>query len=305
MILFLKRAIRDILTNKFLNAVTIVTIAFSVLIVSAFVLFFINASSIMNFWAKGIRIMVYLEPNIPKNNISGIQHEIEGMQGVLDVRFISKEEALKWFKKQMKKHAPLVDNLNENPLPDAFEILLEESLRNWENFEALAMQIETMSFVEEVEYGRKWLGQFTNIVSLFRLTGYAMGCLLFMAAVFFVANTIRLALYSRLEEVEIMRLVGATESFIKTPFYIQGIVQGAVGGIIGLGSLFVAFKFMVGNWKFEPENMSFGNDSSFQFLISNFHIKYLSPEIFFTILLGSIFLGWLGCYLSLKQFLKF
>lgn len=305
MIFFFKRAIRDILANKFLNAVTIVTIAFSVIIVSAFVLFFVNTGTIMDFWAKGIRIMAYLESDIPEKKIPEIQREIRTMQGVLDVRFVSKEDALEWFKKQMKQQASLVEYLDENPLPDAFEILLEESLRSWENFESLAIQVESLPFVEEVEYGRKWLGQFANIVSLFRLTGYAMGCLLFMAAVFFVANTIRLVLYSRVEEVEIMRLVGATESFIKTPFYIQGIIQGMMGGIIGLGVLFLAFRFMVGNWKFELGNSAFGDNSSFQFLISNFHIRFISLEFLLIILLGSTLLGLLGCYLSLKQFLKF
>jgi len=158
--------------------------------------------------------------------------------------------------------------------------------------------------VEEVEYGQQWMGRFMNLLNLFRLTGYALACLFFMAAVFFVANTIRLVLYSRREEVEIMRLVGASEGFIKDPFYIQSMIQGALGGVIGLGTLFVMFRFVVGDWTLEIGDWKLETASDFQFLISDFQIQFLSPEIFIGILLGSMFVGWLGCYISLRQFLK-
>lgn len=291
MTLFYKRTIQDILDNKFLNAVTIITIALSVLIVSAFVLFFINATDIMNASEKGIRIMAYLKPDIPKTMVLDVKQKIQGIYGIEDARFVSKEEALKQLKDQMKRQSSILMNLEENPLPDAFEVRIIASSQHLEDVEILAKQLESIPWVDEVEYGQKWLGRFTNIFNLFRLTGYAMGGIFFMAAVFIVANTIRLALYSRREEVEIMRLVGATDSFIKAPFYLEGLIQGTLGGIIGLAALFVAFKLI-------SSNIDQGFSSNF------FTIRFLSPEIFSSMLLGSIFVGWLGCYLSLKQFSK-
>ncbi len=89
------------------------------------------------------------------------------------------------------------------------------SSQSWKKVENLSGKIKSLPYVDDVEYGKKWLGRFTNIVSLFRLTGYGVGGLFFMAAVFIVANTIRLVLYSRREEIEIMRLIGASDSFIK------------------------------------------------------------------------------------------
>lgn len=304
MLHFFKRAIRDILANSFLSAVAIVTIALSVLIISAFALFFINAEAIMDFWTAGIRVMAYLNPDISEKDISDTQQDILGMNGVTDARFIPKKEALEQFRSQMKGQPSLIDNLRENPLPDAFEICMADASRNWEDFERLAKEIGSLSSVEDVEYGQTWLGRFIRIFNLFRLTGYALGCLFFMATVFFVANTIRLVLYSRQEEIEIMRLVGASESFIKDPFYIQSLIQGALGGFIGLGTLFVIFNFIIGNWELGIGNRGLSSASDFQFPITGFDPRFLPPDISIGIFLGSMFVGWLGCYLSLKQFLK-
>lgn len=291
MILHCKRAIQDILDNRFLNLVTIITIAISILIVSAFALFFVNASDIINSWKKGMRIMAYLKPDTTDINIAEIKLKIKGMYGVKDVTFISKNEALVHLKKQMRRQSSLLDNLKENPLPAAFEIRMITSSENQDKIEALATRLESLPMVDEVEYGQRWLGRFTNFFNLFKLTGYALGSLFFMATVFIIANTIRLVLYSRREEVEIMRLVGATDRFIKAPFYLEGIIQGALGGFIGLSVLFVIFIFISSNIE--------------QDLYSGlFTIRFLSLWAFCGIIFCSMFIGWLGCYLSLKQFLK-
>ncbi len=123
------------------------------------------------------------------------------------------------------------------------------------------------------------------------MAGYAMGTLFFVAAIFIVANTIRLVIYSRREEVEIMRLVGATDSFIKIPFYIVGLIQGALGAAIGTGLLYLLFSLMSVNVEQE-------------FLPELFRLKFIPPSILGAILIGSMLVGWLGCYISLKQFLK-
>lgn len=291
MILHYKRAIQDILDNRFLNLVTIITIAISILIVSAFALFFVNASDIINSWKKGMRIMAYLKPDTTDINIAEIKLKIKGMYGVKDVTFISKNEALDHLKKQMRRQSSLLDNLKENPLPAAFEIRMITSSENQDKIEALATRLESLPMVDEVEYGQRWLGRFTNFFNLFKLTGYALGSLFFMATVFIIANTIRLVLYSRREEVEIMRLVGATDRFIKAPFYLEGIIQGALGGFIGLSVLFFIFIFISSNIE--------------QDLYSGlFTIRFLSLWAFCGIIFCSMFIGWLGCYLSLKQFLK-
>jgi len=291
MMLFFKRAIDDIFQNRFLNFVTIITISLAILIASAFILFFVNTSEIINSWKRGLRIVAYLKPHIHNDDLISLERTIQSLDGVHTLRFISKQEALDRLKAQLKHQSFLFENLSENPLPDSFEIRMTASTGSWQKIESLAAQIESLALIEEVEYGRRWIGRFVRIISLFRLAGYAMGAVFFVATVFIVANTIRLVIYSRREEVEIMRLVGATDHFIKMPFYIEGLIQGGLGAFIGLVMLFLSFFFISSNIEqgFPPGLV---------------HLKFLSPKTIGGILLGSMLVGWLGCYISLKQFLK-
>ena len=235
--------------------------------------------------------MAYLKPGLHNADLDQLKRTILSLDGVHSLRFVSKQEALSSLKDQMRHHASLFENLTENPLPDSFEIRMTAASGSWQRIESLANQIESFNPIEEVQYGRRWIGRFIRIISLFRMAGYAMGVLFFTASIFIVANTIRLVIYSRREEVEIMRLVGATDSFIKMPFYIEGLIQGGLGAFIGLVMLFISFFFLSTNIEqaFTPGLL---------------RLQFLTPTTIGGILLGSMLVGWLGCYISLKQFLK-
>jgi len=289
--LFFKRALDDIFKNRFLNLVTIITISLSILIASAFILFFVNTSDVINSWKKGLRIMAYLKPGIDNDGLKDLKLAIQALDDVDTIQFISKQEALSRLKAQMAHQSSLFENLTQNPLPDSIEIRMTAATESWQNIDSLAAQIEDLPQIDEVEYGQRWVGRFAQIISLFRLAGYAMGTLFFMATIFIVANTIRLVIYSRRDEVEIMRLVGATDSFIKIPFYFEGLIQGALGALIGLVMLYIAFIFV-------SSNVEKG------FFPGLFRFHFLSPTLLLAILMISMLVGWLGCFISLKQFLK-
>ncbi len=291
MMLLFKRAIEDIFKNRFLNLITTITISLSVLIVSAFILFFVNTNELINIWKKGIRAMAYLQPGTSILEVSDLQKRIQELEGVQKVEFISKEAALTHLKDKMQRQASLFENLTENPLPDAFAIRIRSPEGNWQNIESIAVRIETMHQIEEVEYGQQWLGRFSNIFGLFRLAGTTLCGIFFMATVFIVANTMRLVIYSRSEEVEIMRLVGASDKFIKIPFYIQSLIQGALGAVVGLTVLFTTFMFL-----------NAGVQTTF--FNGFYQIRFLPPMVLVAIVGGSMLVGWLGCYISLKQHLN-
>ncbi len=291
MMLLFKRAIEDIFKNRFLNLVTIITISLSVLVVSAFILFFINTNELINIWKKGIRAMAYLRSGTGMSEVFDLQQRIQGIDRVQKGQYISKKAALSLLKDKMQRQASLLKNLPENPLPDAFEIRILMPEGNWQNIESIVTRIESLDRIEEVEYGQQWLGRFSNVFILFRLAGYTLCGIFFMATVFIVANTMRLVIYSRSEEVEIMRLVGASDRFIKIPFYIQSLIQGAVGAAVGLTALFIAFLFL---------------NTSVQTVFFNgfFQMRFFPPMVLISIIGGSMLVGWLGCFLSLKQYLN-
>jgi cell division transport system permease protein len=291
MILYYKKALQDLFNLRFLNTVTAITIALSILIASAFLLFFANANTIIGSWKQGIRVMAYLRPNLGEKDMADLRRQIQELPMVQRFTYISKDKALKLLKQQMHRQSSLFENLKDNPLPNAMEIRMAPAHQGREQIETLARKIEAIPAVAEVEYGQQWLVQFSHIINLFRLAGYALVGLFCLAAIFIVANTIRLILYSRRDEIEVMRLVGATDGFIKTPFYIQGIILGGLGGVVGLVGLYIVYASI-------SSRVAQGLATGF------LRISFFSPGLVFIIIITSMLVGWFGCYLSLKQFLK-
>jgi len=289
--IYIKRAIEDIRNNRMITLVTIVTIALSVLIVSSFALFYANIGKMLSTWQEGIRIIAYLKADATEAQIAEFQQLLSQIPDIDRIQFIPKDEALAQLKEQMKHQESLLTHLRGNPLPDSFEVSARSQEGNWDKMEVLASRIKSFDLVEDVEYGQKWLQRIAQMVELFRLAGYGMGAVFLIAGVFIVANTIRLVLYSRKEEIEIMRLVGAANDFIQAPFYLQGLILGGLGGVGGVMILMAAYLTITAKLH---QTMIFG------FI----HLSFLSPPVCLSIVLASMLVGWFGCFLSLRQFLK-
>jgi cell division transport system permease protein len=288
---FIKKALTDIRLNRFLNLVTIFTISLSILVVSVFMLFFENAGRVIEAWNQGGRAMIYLKDNFTMDMLPELKDRINSLGNIQGLVFISKDEALDRLKKEISSSSAFLRTLQGNPLPDALEIQMT-SYNSLEEVEAFAEEIKRIEIVEDVEYGQGWLGKFLKIFNLFKITGYAMCGLFFLVALFITSNTVRLAFYSRKLEVEVMRLVGATETFIKAPFYVEGLLQGFIGGVLGLAILLITYLMF-------SSGMTQGLSAYIYF-----DVRFLSIKTIGLIIFGSTFLGWFGCYLSLKQILR-
>jgi cell division transport system permease protein len=283
--------LRDIRDNRFLNGVAVLTVALSVLIAGAFSLIWTNLDHWMTVSESNVRIMVYLKDGATEAQGQETAYCIQGVDGVQKVTFIPKSEGLAAFRAQLKHQASLLDGLGENPLPDAIEVDLHQESLRLNQVESIADQISRMKVVESVEFGQQWMERFANLLKLFRFTGMILGGIFFIAAGLIVANTARLVLYSRREEVDIMRLVGATDLFIKAPFYIQGLIQGALGGGIGLLAVYAAYLYM---------SSELTSDLSTGF----WQIRFLSMTSIGIIMGCSTGIGLIGCFLSMKQFFR-
>jgi cell division transport system permease protein len=124
------------------------------------------------------------------------------------------------------------------------------------------------------------------------MVGLVLGVLLLLIAIFIISNTIKLTLYAKREELEIMQLVGATAYFIKMPFYIQGLLQGLLGGLISLGILYILFSVFISRM------------STTDFALTYFHVRFLSKDLMAMVIVLGMLAGWFGSCLSLKKFLK-
>jgi len=292
MALLMQRTFRDMRENRFLNLVTIATVALSILIVSAFSLFVVNANELLASWRRGVRMLVYLERGLSRDQELAVKRRLLKLPDVTGMQYVSREAALQQLKEEMPGQVALFTGLKENPLPDTFEIRLAPAATGSHAvLVALADRVAGIQGVDDVAYGQEWLGKFANVVNLLKLCGSAMGGLFMLAVVVIVANTVRLTLYARREEIEIMRLVGATDSFIHLPFYIQGMVQGVLGGIAGVAILYLVYLYIVGG-------LGHGIPGAL------FTPRFLSPVEYSGIIFGSVLVGWFGCYLSLKQLVR-
>jgi cell division transport system permease protein len=289
--LFIKRAIEDLKDNVLLNVITFITIALSVLIIGTFALFMVNAGSIIHSWEKGVRIIVYIKDNVQPVEIDNLKNDIRQLEGVADIKFISRQEGLERLKKQMQGQLSLLTNLADNPLPDTLEVWVASEYKTWKQIEMLAIHIESSHLVSDVEYGQSWMKRFTGFLNLFKVTGGLMGAVFFMAVVFIIANTIRLLFYSKSDEMKIMRLVGATDNFIRAPFYIEGLILGGAGGVAGLLVLYLAYVLVITN-------------IDLNFVSYYFTIQFLPFTMSLAIIFFSMLTGLTGCYISLKQLLK-
>jgi cell division transport system permease protein len=289
---YIKRAVKDIINNGFVSSVTIVTVSLLVLMVTSFILFLDNAGRLMEGWRKGVSITAYLKNDTGGEEIDILLNKIKDIGGVKEVRFISRQQALDILKEHLDRQSAILDNLEDNPLPDAIEIVTgSRSLDNeltFQQVEALAIEIETYHEVDQVEYGQQWLSRFSSMFDLFRLISLIVGGIFFVAAIFIIANTIRLVIYTRRDELQVMRLVGAYDRFIKIPFYLQGIIQAGLGALIGIMILYSGYLYL---------------SSSIEegFIIG---IRFLSLNACVIIIFVSMLLGMLGCFVSLRQFLN-
>ncbi|HEY6951518.1 MAG TPA: permease-like cell division protein FtsX [Bacteroidota bacterium] len=230
---------------KLSMATAIVTVCISLLLLSCFTILLINANHVVESLREKVEMEAFLQDNLPADSISAVREKIAALDGVRETRYVSKDEAAEIFKEQFGEDIYKV--LNFNPLPPSVKISLKRGYRTLTAATSIYDSVRTMAGVEDVIYRKDLLEMLDKraVALLWLMLG--IGIFVTISSIFLVANTIRLAIYSKRAIIRTMKLIGATRGFIRTPFIIEGLIQGFIGGCASAGIVFVIFEYL-GRW---------------------------------------------------------
>ncbi len=211
--------------------VTVSTIAVTLTLFGIFLVFTVNVQRIVGLFRERMALEVFIDNSLSSEQIKKLDEKLSSLSGVRKATFVSKDEALKRFKKEFGED-PLAF-LGENPLPSSFEIKIQQAEQTPQGVETLAKKIENIEGVEEVVYHGKLFRVVDRYSRIIIFADILLSIIVLLAAILLVANTLRLTVLSQRSTIQIMQLVGATKSFIRRPYIIQGVLQGGIGGAVG------------------------------------------------------------------------
>lgn len=241
--------LRHLVTDAFSNLgragwgglASVCTIAVAFLIVGIFLLLTQNLGAALAQWRDQYQVTVFMDDRITPEQLALLRKRIANEQAVRALAYISKDQALRAFKQELQGREGLLEGLGENPIPASFQLRIREEHQTPQALRQLAASLGRLEGVEEVQYGQEWVDRMAAALQVVRLIGLSVGIALGAASLLIVSNTVRLAIYARAEEIEILRLVGATKATIRLPFLLEGLIQGAVGAALALGLLYGAY----------------------------------------------------------------
>jgi len=286
-------AFRNVRQTPFLFTATVLTVTVSLAMVAVFALLVLNLQRVGSSWGQEIQVVAYFDKTPSQTDRLAWQAELAKRPEVERIDYIDKYEAYEIFSRQLGEEKSLLEGIRPEVLPASLQVTLRESFRTTQTVMDLALYMRKDLKMPEVHYGREWVERFESAVSIVRLVALVLGCVLVLTALFIVGNTIRLALYSRRQELEIMSLVGATPMFIRTPFLIEGALQGLIGGALALISLYLVYHLYL------LENLQ-----ALLLAMGDFEILFLPLPLQWGLLLAGLLLGLLGSSLALRRLIK-
>jgi cell division transport system permease protein len=289
----LKTTLSNIKSNKQLFFASVGTITTALSILGLFLFVYINLNSVLSFWNDQVQLIVYLDDEISSDEKKQLEKLFSSSSEVDSFNFVSREQAWGKFQLMFSEKSSFLKGMGFNPLPASYNLKIKTLPERLKSIQSLAEKLNQEGGVESVEYGEEWINRFETFMILMRVFLLALGALLCLGAVLIIANTVKLSVLSRKNEIELMLLTGATPGFIKFPFFLEGIFHGILGAIISLSLMKGIHLYLVS--RFQGSIETFGRGMDFQFIPLSFVM---------VIMLTSLLMGWLGSYLSLQQFLR-
>lgn len=234
----LREALLGFSRAKMMSFFAIVSTGFSLLVLGLFVLALLNLNTLIRYFENKVEIVVYLQDNADKGRVGMAVEELGRVEGVDRVNYMSKEEALENFRRDLGPDSDLLQDLEENPVPASLNITMKPGYRDTLHVQAVAERAGVLPFVEEVDYGREWLRRMDIFKHVVSVVGVVSGVLLGIVAVVLISSAIKIAVFSRRREIFIMKIVGATNGYIRRSFLIEGLLKGALGGALAVGMIY-------------------------------------------------------------------
>lgn len=287
----LRDAIQGMVRTRNMTVISIATITVSLIVFGMVGGMTLVANGVVSKVRGNEEINVYLTDAMTDGDMLALDETIRSMREVESTRLMTKEDAAREFENMFGSE--FLSTLEENPLPRSIIVRMEKNYRTANDLEVVAGRIRGVQGVESVEYSRDWMTKLDILFMVFVIFEAILIAVILTACIMVISNTISLTLIARKEAIEIMRLVGATDSFIRKPFYMEGLIQGFVSGVITFG-LFAGLYFWLSS--------SFPQIAVYAYLFGIYGLKNLPVPVLLAVIIPiGAFLGFLGSYVAVRR----
>jgi cell division transport system permease protein len=291
-----KQGFRNLFRNRIMSLASVSAIAAALFVLGLVLAVVMNMNNMVSGLESKVEVTVFLKENIRQADIDNLDRQINSWEGISERQFISRQEALNTWKEEWGDKRYLLDGYNEenNPLPDSFRITVEKP----EFVEEIVEKAKKSSMVEKVQYSKDVVDSITNIASTARVFGLMIVGVLIAMAMVIIHNTIRISVYSRRREINIMKYIGATDWYIRWPFLMEGMLLGLIGAVVSGGLIGLVYSLLEKRMSSSPAQSNLL--SLFQILPLNI---ILYPILALFIVVGGI-VGISASLLSMRKHLR-
>ncbi|GAA4360661.1 permease-like cell division protein FtsX [Kangiella marina] len=282
----------DILRQPTNSLMTILVLAIALALPSAFYLFMTNAKAVSQSWDGGIKMALYLEQSSSDKEAKELLTELSKRPEFKQVTFVSKEDALNEFK-DYSGFGEALDYLDGNPMPYTITLEPTDAFNDPSQLEALAQELALLPLVDQTKLDSDWIKKYNSILEISEQVATFVSLMLALGVLLIVGNTIRLAILNRREEIQVIKLVGATDAFIRRPFLYAGFWYGLIAAL--LAALMVNIVFVL---------LKQSTSQLAQLYSSEFSLLGLAPSFTLGLLVIGASLGLIGAWVSVRKHLK-
>jgi len=266
----IKTAFKSLIDEKWINLLCVLTVASSLIIIILMGLFLFNIERLADKLHERYGMVVFLDERLTENEIRSLLSTLQSREEVSSVRYISKESAMKELKEHLKEMSYIFDGLDVNPLTPAVELNIKKKYINAKNIKDLSNDLQKINGIDEIYSAEKIAESINYFYRSLTNLGLIIMITLTSGVIFVIYSTVKILFYRRKEEIEIIKLLGATKSFIRMPFLIEGSIIGFTGGLISIIVSFLfyfAITYRLGSVFPFVETLIFPTEAIFVFLI--------------------------------------